>query len=223
MTHRSAKQQAQINNRDDGGKWQQKSHSDVDDTAGVLGVEAAGAEVPGYTSRGAQALQRLGASKPGIAAVEAAEHEPAEASSEDLGNMRSGLAGTFKQDVAMSYNDGAFSEDGEMPEQEMDHQELELSEDSSARLDDLTGDFMSNNYADLKAFAAATDQDMHDLGADTYLSGSGGGVGFRDRINPLHTEDRQVAERLDEAASETFRTAFENSEIGDDGKLHIPG
>lgn len=222
MTHHSAKQQAQINNRDDGGKWQQKTHSDVEDTAGVLGVEGTGAEVPGYTSRGARALQRIGASKSAIAAVEA-PGDLAEASFEDIGNMRSGLAGTFKQDVAMSYNDGAFSEDGQMPEQEMDHHELELSEDSSARLDELTGDFMSNNYADLKAFAAATDQDMHDLGADTYLSGSGGGVGFRDRVNPLHTEDRQVAERLDAAAAETFRTAFENSEIGDDGKLHIPG
>lgn len=38
----SAKQQAQVNNRDDNGKWKQKSHSDVEDTSTVLGVDDAG-------------------------------------------------------------------------------------------------------------------------------------------------------------------------------------
>ena len=44
-THLSAAQQAQVNNRDDNGKWQQKSHGDVEDTADVLGVESDG-EIP---------------------------------------------------------------------------------------------------------------------------------------------------------------------------------
>ena len=51
----SAAQQAQVNNRDDNGRWQQKTHGDVEDTAGVLGMEP-GEEVsrhgllPSYSS-----------------------------------------------------------------------------------------------------------------------------------------------------------------------------
>ena len=35
----SAKQQAQVNNRDDNGRWQQKTHGDVEDGTGVLGLD----------------------------------------------------------------------------------------------------------------------------------------------------------------------------------------
>lgn len=41
MSHLSAAQQAQINNRDGDGRWQQKAHGDVEDTADVLGVPEA--------------------------------------------------------------------------------------------------------------------------------------------------------------------------------------
>ena len=37
-THLSAAQQAQINNRDDGGKWQQKTHGEPEDTTSTLGI-----------------------------------------------------------------------------------------------------------------------------------------------------------------------------------------
>ena len=46
MSHLSAAQAAQINNRDDNGRWQQKAHSDVEDTAGVLGVPEMSNPVP---------------------------------------------------------------------------------------------------------------------------------------------------------------------------------
>ncbi|WP_188686834.1 antirestriction protein ArdA [Nesterenkonia cremea] len=42
----SAAQQAQMDNRDDFGKWKQKSHTDVEDTAGVLGVGVDDADRP---------------------------------------------------------------------------------------------------------------------------------------------------------------------------------
>lgn len=230
MTQFSAQQQAQMDNRDETGRWKTRAHAEPDDPAGVLGVQDAGRQpgaadgrpVPGYTSRGAQALQRIGAHKPAIEAVEESTGEPAPVQQKGYGDMRAGLVSTLKQDLTMSYNDGAFSADGEIPDEEIAASELELGDDSSTRLDELTETFMSNNYTDLKAFADATDQDMHDLGADAYLSCSGGGVGFRDRINPMHVKDREVAQRLDDAASETFRSTFENAEIGDDGKLHIP-
>lgn len=137
--------------------------------------------VPNYTSAGAQALQRIGADKPAIEAVEEPQTEdPGPVSQEDFGDVRAGIEGTLKDDLRMSYNDGAFSADGEPPSEEID--ELELDEDSSGKLEDLTEDFMSNNYADLKTFAEATGQDMNDVGADAYLSGSGHGSRFRDRV-----------------------------------------
>lgn len=153
--------------------------------------------VPNYTSKGAQALQRIGADKPAIEAVEEPQTGDPDGpvSQEDFGDVRAGIEGTLKDDLRMSYNDGAFSADSEPPAEEID--ELELDEDSSGKLDDLTEDFMSNNYADLKTFAEATGQDMNDVGADAYLSGSGHGSRFRDRVPNDQAIVAQHLENLD--------------------------
>ncbi|MGO1550362.1 MAG: hypothetical protein ACTHWO_11205 [Nesterenkonia sp.] len=219
------------------------------------------------------------------AAVDALSHthqqDPAPVSQEDFGDFRTGIAAAMKDDLTQSYNDGMYSDEGEPPEEQIE--ELEFGEDTSGKLDELSEDFMSNNYADLKQFAQATEQDLADVGADAYLSGAGTGVSFTDRIpddravasmqlntlrnttgdeffrhvekvretidhsgvEPVNRPDGKIrldatlakiadgdapsvkayeaAQRLDEAATESFGAAFENAEIGDDGKLHLWG
>lgn len=132
-------------------------------------------------------------------------------------DLRAGVAGAMKEDMRQSYNDGAFSEDGEPPAIEAD--ELTITRDASSRLDAMTDDFVSDHHADLKRFSEITDQDMVDAGADAYLSGSGSGVGFTDRVDSRNEDHAHLAARLDDAAAEHFQTAFENVEITDDGEI----
>lgn len=52
----SAAQQTQLENRDSSGRFQQKTHADVDDTSGVLGIDSPGQPQPPYSEDNHTAL-----------------------------------------------------------------------------------------------------------------------------------------------------------------------
>lgn len=243
--------------------------------------ESAATLIPGYTSAGARALQAISQDKPAITADEAPDSGTSDPGyHQNLGLLRDGLSDTLKEDVRQSYNDGAFTDDGEPPEDDID--DLELSPDAAVTLEEMTREFASENYEDLKTFSDGSAQCMTDVGADTYLAGSGSGMGFASRIaddrivaqnhlrslseelseeehdheinrclntversgvDPVVSDSghidveasleriadgqapsvktREAAERLDAAATETFRDSLEQAYVGDDRTIHL--